>query len=175
MAIKLNLLPPEKAVSGPLGKIVKSIRMLNVILLSAFIIFALGLGAFFVFTSIQLNSVNNSSNNLKAQISTLETSEQAMVLLKDRIGKIKSAQNVAGAKTNVANLGPFLSQVGPSSSLQELDVDSQKIDLSVIFRTNSDMTSFFKALLASTLFKSVTLSTFGYNPASGYLTTFHLL
>ncbi|KKR26631.1 MAG: hypothetical protein UT58_C0009G0011 [Microgenomates group bacterium GW2011_GWC1_39_7b] len=149
--------------------------MLNVILLSGFIIFALGLAAFFAFSSIQLQSISSEVDEIKSLIVSQEKTEQAVVLLKDRLAKIGMARGVVSSIKIFSRIEPFLINIGPNSNLSELSIDPQKLDLSVVFRSNSDLSAFLKNISDSEVFKFVTLTTFGYNPASGYLATFHIL
>lgn len=175
MAVKINLLPPESTVSGPLAKILKITRTLNVIFLGAFIIFALGLAGLFIFSTLQLQSLTSTQNQIKSQISAQETSEQKLVLLKDRLGKIQIVKGVTSSLKSINDVDPFVDLLVGSSTLIELDVDSQKTDLSVLFKTNTDLSSFVKSMTDSKVFKSVILSSFGFNPASGYLVSLHII
>lgn len=175
MPVTLNLLPPEHVTSGTLGKLLKIARALNVVLLVTFLVFALGLGGFFIFTSAQLRSVTTSENQLKAQITTLEASEQQMVLLKDRLGKVKLVQALNTSSKNLAKIEPFVKSLSTDAGLSELAVDPQKMDLSILFRSNAGLSAFLKSMIDSKDFSSVSISTFGYNPANGYLVTFHIL
>ncbi len=175
MAVTLNLLPTGYAVSGPLGKVLKLVRMLNVILLSGFIIFVMGLGAYFVFISAQSKNISLENDGLKSQIAAQAKTEQTIFLLKDRITKINSVHETPSSVKVFTKIEPFLASIGQNSDLIELSIDPQKFDMSVVFRTNSDLTEFLSKISNSDVFKSVTLTTFGYNPASGYLATFHIL
>jgi len=169
MAIRVNLLPSEKRVGKELQGILRVTRMLGVIALGAFIVFGLGIAAFFIFTSIQLNSLNSTNSTLESQITGLETSETQIVLLKDRIGKIKTVQSVPSAIANLNNIVPIITPLSVESSVNELDVAPTKISASVNFRSNSDLSNFLKGLSTSTSFKNVTVTSFAFNPASGYL------
>lgn len=169
MAIKINLLPSEKRVGRELQGILRITRMLGVIALGAFIVFGLGIAAFFVFTSIQLNGLNSTNSTLESQITGLETSETQIVLLKDRIGKIKTVQRVPSAIASLNNIIPVITPLSVEASVNELDVSPTKISASVNFRSNSDLSNFLKGLSTSTSFKTITLSSFAFNPASGYL------
>lgn len=175
MPVTLNLLPPEHVTSGALGKILKTARALNVVLLVTFLIFALGLGAYFIFTTSQLRSISASENQLKAQITTLETSEQQIVLLKDRLSKVKTVQGLSTSSKNLAKIDPFVTSLGGETNLSELAIDPQKVDLSILFKSNASLSAFLKSMLGTKDFSSVSLTTFGYNPANGYLVTFHIL
>lgn len=175
MAVKLNLLPTDRKVSGSLAKTVKAVKMLNVIFLSGFLIFALGLGAFFIFNNIRLRNINADVESLKSEAANLQKSEQQMVLLKDRLSKIKTVRKTPTAWTNLTNIQTLISSVGPNTFVSELNADSNKIDMSVLFRTNSDLAAFIKNLTETKVFKGITLTTFGFNPANGYLAVFHIL
>jgi|SRR5688572_17036863 len=169
MAIKLNLLPPELAVDKKLGAVLKTTRVVGTILLGAFLIFVLGLSAFFVISSVLLRNTIARVDNLKDQIVARETSEQQMVLLKDRLKKISSVRAIPTSFENLSAIDPFLLSLSPDSAVTELDVDPIKIGLLINFKTTSDLTSFFENLATSDVFKSATLSSFGFNPLAGYL------
>ena len=91
MATKINLLPPGFGVTGNLGKILKAVRMVGVIGLAFFLVFGLGISIYFIVSTITFNALKSETNSLKEQVKTLQTTEQQIVLLKDRIGKINMA------------------------------------------------------------------------------------
>lgn len=168
MAVKLNLLPENYTLSGPLGQIVKVVRPLNVILLALFLITGFGMGVYFIFSSISLNGLKAENENLKKQIQERSKAQQQIVLLKDRLNQIKLAQAVPGASKNLANIKPILSLVSGNSLLTELSVDSQKTNASVVFKSNADLTNFLKSISSNKTYKAVSLGTFNYSPAAGY-------
>jgi hypothetical protein len=168
MAIKLNLLPPDYALTGPIAQVVKFARPLNVILLALFLVMALGMGGFFIFSSLSLKSLAAGNDSLKSQIQAQSVAQQQIVLLKDRLGKIKTVQGVATAAKSLSDMNPLLSLVTGDSTLSELNVDPQKITASVAFKSNSDLTDFLKGISSNTNYSSVLLGTFNYNPAIGY-------
>lgn len=174
MAIKVNLLPPEYSVSGPLSKALKTLRTLNVILLAAFIIFATGLGGYILFSVFQQRSLNEQEAQLKAQVTAQQQSEQQLVLMKDRLGKIQTLKTVSGAEENLEKIDPLVASITGDNLLTELEVDSRKIDLSVLIRTNSQLSAFLGSLRSQEVFNTIVLSSFGFNPASGYLVSLNL-
>lgn len=168
MAVKLNLLPENYTLSGPVGQIVKIVRSLNVILLALFLITALGMGAYFIFSSISLNGIKKENETLKSQIQERSKAQQQIVLLKDRLSQIKLAQEIPGASKNLTNIKPVLSLISGNSVLSELEVDSQKTNASIIFKSNADLTNFLKTVSSNKTYKSVSLGTFNFSPAAGY-------
>jgi len=168
MAVKLNLLPPELAVDKNLGAALKITRSLGIISLAAFILFVVGVSGFFIFDSITLKNLNTDVNTLTSQISVQSTSEQQIVLLKDRIKKISSIQSTPTSLSNLIAIDPFLSNLSSTATIGELNVDSQKMNLLVNFKSNDDLSNFLKNMSNSGVFKTVTLTSFGLNPSSGY-------
>lgn len=175
MAIKLNLLPPETRATGTLAKVLNTTRMLGVIGIAFFLVFTLGISAFFILSTVTLNGLNSNIGSLKSQIAALETTETQVVLLKDRIGKINTALNLPNSIKNLDVVNPVISNLSPSTSLSELDVDTQKVDISMIFTSNADTSAFIKSLSDSQNFKTATLTTFSYSPGGGILVGVRLI
>lgn len=171
MAVKLNLLPQDYALTGPVGKIIKFIRPLNVILLALFLVMAIGMGGFFIISSVSLKNIGVANDNLKNQIQAQGAAQQQMTLLKDRLSKIKTVQALPTSLKNLANVSPLLTPLTGDSLVSELGVDSQKTTASITFKSNPDLTNFVKSLGGVKSFTSITLGTFSYSPSSGYLMT----
>lgn len=169
MAVRINLLPEEKRVSGDLAQVLRIGRMLSVISLAGFLVFGFGLGAFFIFSSIQLNSVNKNNDSLKSQVSTLETSESRLVLLKDRLSKVKKIENLPSSIDDLNKFNTTLDALGGSTSLNELDIENGKITTTANFSSYQDLNSFIQSLSSNTAFSQVDVPSFGFNPSTGYL------
>jgi hypothetical protein len=170
MAIELNLLPENARLTGPVAQLVKFTRPLNIILLALFFVMALGMGGFFIFSFFSLQSLTSVNSDLESQIQNESTAQQQIVLLKDRISKIKAVQKLPEASKNLNKVSPLVELVSGSSYISELDIDSQKIGTSIVFRSNSDLTSFLEKLSEDTNYLSVSLDTFNYSPSTGYQT-----
>ncbi|HET7098791.1 MAG TPA: hypothetical protein VFI61_00995 [Patescibacteria group bacterium] len=169
MAITLNLLPPELAVDKKLGSLLKGVRAMGIILLALFLVFILGVGGIFVVSTISLRSTNASLDQLKVQISSQEKTEQKLVLLKDRIKNIGVVNAKPGSLKSLNSIEPLLLTLSPDSTVTELNIDPVKVSLTINFRSNQDLSDFFENITKSEQFKSVILSSFGYNPGTGYL------
>ena len=168
MATKINLLPPGFGVTGNLGKILKAVRMVGVIGLAFFLVFGLGISIYFIVSTITFNALKSETNSLKEQVKTLQTTEQQIVLLKDRVGKINMALGLPEAIKNLDAIEPFISNLSSSASLNQLEIDAQKIDLSFQFRSTADTSAFIKSLSDMKDFRSVVLTSFGYDSTNGY-------
>lgn len=168
MAIKLNLLPPEKAVDKNLSQVLRMVRALGVIALAIFLITVVGLGAYFIYSNFSLNNLNTQNTQLKSQIAQQETSEQQIILLKDRLKKISTAQNSPSALKNLIALDPVLTSFSGDLQINELSIDSTKVGFSATFKSNTALSSFFEGISKIPEFKTVVLSSFGFNPTTGY-------
>jgi Tfp pilus assembly protein PilN len=167
-AVKLNLLPSDYSVSKPVANVLKIVRPLNVALLAVFLAGALGMAGFFIFSSVTLRNLNTANNSLKAQIQAQQEAQQQIVLLKDRLGKIKRIYEVPGASKNFSSMVPFINSIGETNNISEFEVEPQKISLTVAFKSNSELSRFMRSLDSQSPFATVALDSFSYNPASGY-------
>lgn len=169
MAVKLNLLPSDYAVSKPVATVLNIVRPLNVILLAIFLACALGMAGFFIISSVSLNDLNSTNNSLKNQIQAQQVAQQQEVLLKDRLGRIQTVYNYPSGLKNFTAISSVIGSLPVNSSVSEMDLNSEKTDLSVLFTSNSDLTNFVKTLNSQNAFAGITLNSFGYNPTNGYL------
>lgn len=175
MAVKVNLLPQDLSIPTSLTRTIKIIRAVNVISLAGFILFALGVAVFLVISSFQLQSISAENDQLTSQIKNLQTTEQKLVLLKDRVGKIKLAGGSDTTSPTVGLIGPLLSQLPTNASVNELTLDTKKITTSILFKSSNDVSSFFQKIYSSTSFSLASLTSFGFNPKTGYLVSLSLI
>lgn len=169
MAVKLNLLPPGVGVTGSMSKALNTTRMLGVIALAFFLLFTLGISGFFILNTVTLNNLNSDVDSLKSRLASLQTVETQTVLLKDRLGKIKTAFALPDSRKNLDAVNPLLSGLGPSATLSELNVDPAKADISLTFTSNADTSAFMSSLAGSQNFASATLTTYSFSPVGGIL------
>lgn len=169
MAINLNLLPQDLAVKGGVVKVVNIFDKLIMTALAAFLIFALGLVAFFIASSLELKNLNSSVENLKAQLAALSVTEQRVVLLKDRLAKIKSLGSYTSSDKDVENLIFLLGDLPSNSLLGNVSVEPGKIDFSLGFSDSESLGKFLGGLSENKKYKNVLISSLGFNPVSGHL------
>lgn len=167
-SININLLPEEFTVSSGVSRALSITRMLGVIFLAVFLVFGLGLAAVFILDTVQLNNLTNENSAITSQISSMQSTETQLVLLKDRVGKIKIADNSASAIQSVSTFMPLVTSLSSSSKVNELDIDTSKIVSSLTFGSGADVSAFIKAL-GGTKFADIALTSFSFNPSVGYL------
>ena len=164
----LNLLPQDLRVSKGVGGIVKVIKSLNVILAVLFLISALIVVALFVIGSLRLNSVLSEVDQLKSQVKAQETSEQQLVLIKDRLAKISYARGYANAKDSLQNASLLLNNMTGGVTVNSMNITSVKTDLSLTILSNDELSILMDNLKNSDKFKSIDVYSFEYNKNIGY-------
>ncbi|KKR44847.1 MAG: hypothetical protein UT93_C0005G0012 [Candidatus Woesebacteria bacterium GW2011_GWF1_40_24] len=168
MQENLNLLPQNLQISKGLDSVLKTSKALGVILIVVFIVFSLGTGAFFIYSKITLNNVQTNVEQLKSQVKAQEGSEQQLVLLKDRLAKISSIKSTPNASKNIINMDILFRNMSPSSTMNQLEVTPTKIGVSMLIRSNEDLTAFIKNLKTNEMFNVVNLTSLGYSMNAGY-------
>lgn len=169
MAVKVNLLPEDLAVKKGTAKIAKLFKSLTTISLVVALVVGVGLLIFFLVSYFQLKGLESNIADVEAQVKAQETTEQRVVLLKDRLTKIKQIQAIEDASKPIEDISPFLNTLPVEASLGEFDVDSDKIDASFRFASSTSLNDFFTSLLDFDAFPRATLTSFGFNPNNGYL------
>lgn len=172
MAVKINLLPQDYTVSDSVARVIKIVRPLNVILLSIFLVAALGAAGFFILSSITIKNLSTTNSTLTNQIESLQSAQQQVVLLKDRLGKIRRIMSKPGAYKNIAPINPILVAFFGSSTLTELDADSEKTLLTLNFKSGTDLSNFLDSISENPSFSNVAMNSFNYNPSNGYTVGF---
>lgn len=175
MALKINLLPDNFAVKGTLARSLALVKQLTIVLLAVFILIVVGISGYFFVSSFELGRITVNIESLKSQIMEQETVETQMVLLKDRISKIKIAQKSVSSQQSLTQVDSLFSSIPQGVTLGQLSVDSTKSEASISFDSSLTLTDFFKTITSSTNFSSIILTSFGFNPATGYLASFRLV
>lgn len=169
MAIKLNLLPTDILISKGLSKALRTFKALTVIFTVILLIFCLGMVGLFIVNKVTLDKAQSDVDNLKAQIKVQETSEQQLILIKDRLSKISTIKSKSDASNNIAGINSLVSDLSAKSRVTEEDASSTKSSLTISLGSNADLSNLIKNIEKTDVFKSVTLSSLGYSGIQGYV------
>ncbi len=169
MGVNLNLLPENLTSKKGTVSLVKLLRSVTLISLILTIILGLGLVSFFLISSFELKSLEADVKNLEESVKAQQQTEQKIVLLKDRLGKIKSTKGASSLSKPLNDVKPVLDVISSDVLLGELNIDAQRIDTSMTFRDSIALSNFFEKLSTIKNFSQITLTSFGFNPLTGYL------
>lgn len=170
----INLLPTDISPKGPVVKISNLIKNLAVISFVLFLLTALGMLAIFILNSVQLRSLNESSENLKTSIKSLETTEQGLVLVKDRLSKVKLVLADESGGQEAEGLGIINSGLPTSVSLTEAVVSKDVLDVTFIATDSQGLAALMTRIISQEAFAKVDLVSFSFNPSTGYIPSFSM-
>lgn len=172
-AANINLLPVDLSAKSGIAKLAALLKRTSFFMLATFLVLGFLAGAFIIFFSIQLDSTNKTNQNLSAQISTLEVTEQKTVLIKDRLQKVKSLGTQKDVLSGVDAVNTITETLPSGVSLAEVNLDtSGTVQFSFNVTDSSTLVSFLANLVSQTDFKNLSIKSFSFTPVTGYLVSF---
>ena len=176
MAQKINLLPQDLSVSTQTLKLAGVVRRVAYAAVSVFIFSVIIASAYLLFLNTQLTNLKRDNEGLVTQIKNLEDTEQAFILIKDRLKKASQVRTSSEIKEKVTFLEGLVTNLGAGLTLSEAELDQGKISLTATAASSGSIAPFF-ALLTSNreLFEKIILKNFGFNSASGYLINLEII
>lgn len=166
---EINLLPQELKPNGSILKIaknLKSIALLGVVVVFLSVIFSFG--AFFFLDNKVTTSINK-QENLKQQIKALEKTEQRIVLLKDRLGKLNSISKKPRANDEVERLN-IVSELYPENTYVEfVELDKNYAGVTISSEKLDNIASYLASVVSSGKYVQINLSFLEYDPKKGYI------
>ncbi len=160
---------PTKVIK--ITKVLNKISTVGAIVLLVMLITAISL---FVYFRIQENKINANIEDLKVRISTLEKSEQQLVLTKDRLARIATIKLLPSVRedlTNFQEVTNLLANVS-DSSLLEASIQSNKTDFSVTSKDSNALATFLEPISKLKKYKTMILAALGFSQTSGFTSDF---
>ncbi len=167
----INLLPTNLVAQGPVIKITNTLKQIVTIGFSVFILAVIMVAAYYLINFFTIKNSLTKQESLKNNIKALEQTEQKVFLIKDRLDKIKIASGVESADKNLEKLEGFLSLISQNVIISEAQISSKNTEVSIIAKSSDALTSFMGSLMATEVFKTIDLTSFGFNPVNGYFIT----
>ncbi|PIP57359.1 hypothetical protein COX03_03615 [Candidatus Woesebacteria bacterium CG22_combo_CG10-13_8_21_14_all_39_10] len=165
---KINLLPPDLGPNASVLKFLNLAKKIAVIIGSAFFVFGLLLIGYIVFLRIQIQASAKRSEGLKNSITALKSTEQSLYLLKERTGKIKELLAKETQEDSLAGSSSVLIN-HPGVTLTQVTASPGKINISAGSQKTGDLNSFFENILSDNNYQNIKLTSFMFNPKTGYI------
>lgn len=173
MAI-VNLLPTDISPKGPIVKLSNLLKNLAVIAFAIFLLAAFGMVAMFILNNAQIKDLEARSEALKTSIRSLETTEQSLILVKDRLGKAKQALALESGKDETEGMEIITSGLPSGVTLSEAVISKDVLDATFITLDSESLASLMAIIISQNTFKKVELISFSFNPNSGYVPSFSM-
>lgn len=171
MATKINLLPQDLGAGKGALQASKLLNRVSIIAGAIFLVVGvLGIAYLFILQR-QVSDQTSQNNQLEVNIRSLQATEQKLVLVKDRIDKIKTILAQKSAYTHSENIQKIMLGLPVEVSLDEADITPSQVRFSVTSRTSLGMVTFLNNLTSTETYKQIVLKNFSFRPASGYSIT----
>lgn len=115
-----------------------------------------------------MKDLNSANDELRNQIQSQQMAQQQVVLLKDRLEKIKKVYLKPNANKSLTALDPMINSLPLGVTVSELSIDTEKTSLLLTFLRTSDLAIFLDGLDNETNFTSIVMDSFDYSPKEGY-------
>lgn len=171
---KFNFLPPEMTVGAGMLKIVRIVRALSIAFSAMLFLFLFVSAAFYIVTSLEVTRLLETNEQMKAEIKSLESTEQKAVLTKDRVGKIKLAQETSSMNETVSTMSQVLGNLQSGIDISEVLVDKKGVDLTIRFLKREQISDFLSTISRVTFFKTIVLNSLNFSSEIGYLADLRL-
>ena len=164
----INLLPSEYGPDPVVARISNKIVRVAIVEFSILVIFAIvGIGSFFI-VSNRVDESSSSQQDLKTSISSLESTEQRLFLLKDRISK---AGSVLAAESAVDEVDEFQNvQQGLPTGVEFVKAEFFTNKMEIVYAFNDSQLLVDTLLLIETSgqFSKIELLSLDFTPETGY-------
>lgn len=167
----INLLPIDLSANSTSAKLGGSIKRITIIVSIFFLVIAISGVGIIILLSRQSQALQANGISLKQQVQSLEATEQKLYLTKDRIQKIQLAESQRTLEKSFDTITKIFASLPPNVSANTIELDSSKNQFSVVSKSSIDMASFLNSLVASGIYKNLTLVNFFFTPDAGYTIT----
>ncbi len=167
----LNLLPTEQVRNREVT--VAGNRLKAIVAVLGLICLVLGIGgtALVLTTSNTISSLNKEQEGLKSQVLAQESSEQALILVRDRLTKIKTLQSLYLNNKKLNTQREVLDVLPENVTIKQLTLTTSESAFSVIAPDSTNMSDVIALVRGSSLKDSV-IDSINYTAGVGYTINF---
>ena len=125
------------------------------------------LGSYFLL-SYRINASTANQESLKNQIMALEQSEQKVVLIQDRLAKIKEIKASSNIVEEIGTLERVLGSVGENVVISQVELKPSVAKVVVNAGSSINLTRFLGELTSSNSYSKVVMESLDYSVTDGY-------
>lgn len=166
--MEVNLLPKELKPKKYIVKISKTLTSVALIALLVFITSAVVVTGVFFIVSNRLSDTAKKQEELTRQIHALEETEQKIVLIKDRLGKIDTSLSKNSASEKVDILESVIDMSEGFANVDGAELSDKQAKITVIVDGSLNLTKLLANMITLGGFKKVEMLSFKLNRARGF-------
>lgn len=171
----INLLPTELKSSK---EVLNTSRLLTRLAIAfGFVLAVSGLAGAGVlyYLSNQAELATSKRAELQNNVQSLESTEQKVVLMRDRVTKISEVLADRSKYDLISKYENLLLQMPPEAVLEEAELDTDISKLTIVVPTSLDLEQVLAIVESEGQYSRVKLDNLDYNPSSGYEIVLDLL
>lgn len=166
---EINLLPQELKPRGSILKLSKNLKNIALLALVTLLLFVtLSLGAYFILDNRTSASTTN-QEDLKQQIKALQQTEQRLVLIKDRLGKINSISKGPRANDEVERLNIVSTLFPENTYVEAVELGVKNAAVVISSDTLDNIAAYLASVVSSGEYVQINLAFLEYDPKQGYV------
>lgn len=170
----INLLPTELTPKSSISNISVQLRKVSIYGLVVFIVVLLTGGGYLFFLSGQLRESTVNQEQLKANISSFETTEQSVVLLKDRIKKANLVLAQDNTYSSLPDFRDLYFSLPLGTTMTDAKLAPSKTEVTLLISSSTSLVEVVRNLATLTSYKKIEIASFSFTPTAGYLVSFVL-
>jgi Tfp pilus assembly protein PilN len=168
VATKFNLLPVRAGSSKELKKISGIFQKLTIALFFVLILICGIGGGFLFYLTREVNNLNQEQDNLRKSIANLESTEQGLVLIKDRADKIQTLMTMRGELDSFLKQKEITDNLPPDVYFRGSKVSGDTSKLELLSARSRPLTELLENLVRNNKFPNLVLNGIDLDPFSGY-------
>jgi Tfp pilus assembly protein PilN len=168
MPKKINLLTPELAVSKDIARAAKIIKRLSLVgVVLTMFVGVLGILVVVYYTN-KLRSIQSQNESLQASINSLESEEEGLILVKDRVQKIQTLLNSREREKTFLKQKTIVGSIPQGMQFKSLKLEAGQSDVELLASSSIGLEELLTSLAEESDFSELTLSSVSFNPYRGY-------
>lgn len=167
----LNLLPTEQVRNREVTVVGNRLKAVVAVLGLVCLVLGIGGTALVLVTSNTITSLQKDQENLKSQVLAQESSEQALILVRDRLTKIKTLKEQYQNNTRFLAQREVVDALPENVLLKQLTITNSDSNLAVVAADSASMADVISLVKGSPLKDSI-IDTISYSAGIGYTINF---
>lgn len=165
---QINLLPVGLAPGGLAVRVAKISKNLFYIGFAIFLAVVIVLAGVFTYYALAVRETNEKQKRLTASIKSLESTEARIVLVKDRLEKIKNIWSQDQVSPQLGEIREVVSGLTADSSLTQAEIVGKKNDLRFTTLSTRSVREIINKLRSLPFYERLALSSLNFDPTSGF-------
>lgn len=166
--LDINLLPQEFKPKAYIVQLAKTLNKFTLVAVSVFLVVAILFISLYFFFLQKNRTLAVEQEKLISEIKALQASEQRLVLVKDRVGKVEKVLAKVSTEFQIPIVTETISDLPENLNIDSLSIEGKTIKMQIKSLSLVELGRFLEKVVSSGNFKSIKFDSFRFDPKSGY-------